>query len=366
MHGNAPPPLGRSFDLSCQSIQLDYLYLCDIHIVTPLGITPEFVHAAVKAEISAYQMSPLPGDQECSVKFSLIPDAALNQNVSVQIPGLSAPQLRALKIAFTGLSSLLSVHSLEEVPFFLAGPDSYYDQNTFNSIFVQQLINAAGVSIEYASSRYFAAGRAGFFYALDAAFDYLAEHPRALVLVSGVDTYYDARTLGLLRDKNRLSDEGVYDGFVPAEGAAFLLLSTGHGPEELVRRAKLKMARPSMAYEPGHILSEKPQAAHSLSVAMADALGSAQVYVDKIYTSENGESYYGQEFTVARLRNCHKLQPDVPICRIAEFAGDTGAAYPGVALALAAIDSVKSKAQSFLICGSSDTGARGAVFVTSV
>lgn len=360
-HPNSIPHPSQNPSLQ---IPLEFLYLCDVQLLTPLGMTPEFVYAAVKAQINSYQMCSLPGEHSTPVKFSSVPAAALTSSVASQLPGLSAPQVRALKIAATCLGRMRGAHPIGDLPIFIAGPDPYYDQSTFNRVFFEQLIKATGGGIDLSSSQYFAAGRAGMFYAIAAAFDYLAAYPEAIVLVAGIDTFYDARTLGILAEQNRLSAEGVIDGFVPAEGAAFMLLSTRNGPAALLNSVKLKLSRPSLAYEPGHIFSNSPRVAHALSAVITEAMGSACRLIDKIYTSENGESFYGKEFTVARLRNNHKLHPGVTVCRLTEFAGDMGAAYPGVALALAGIDCLTSAAQSILICGSSDKGARGAVCVS--
>jgi 3-oxoacyl-[acyl-carrier-protein] synthase I len=364
MHTPNPHTAAQASHPPEQQARVDHLYVCDISLLTPLGLTPEFVHAVVKAQICAYQLCTLPGDDEQQVKFAPIPDAAMSPRIAAQIAGMSTPHIRALKIAAASLASLRSAQHLPDMPLFLAGPEAYYDKNTLSAIFIQHLITATGIGIEFASSRYFAAGRAGIFYALDAAFDYLSQHPQAVVLVAGIDTFYDARTLGILEEQKRLTGDGVYDGFVPAEGAVFMLLTSGYGPEDLLAQAKIKLSRPGIAFEPGHMLSEKPHPAHSLSTVITEALQPAQYLIDKIYTSENGESYYAREFTVARLRNAPQLLPDVPICRLAEFTGDMGAAYPGVAIALAALDNIKSQARSILICASSDGGARGALYVS--
>ncbi|HMW47704.1 MAG TPA: hypothetical protein PKD17_16195 [Cellvibrionaceae bacterium] len=343
-----------------------HLYLCDISLLTPLGAEIERVRAAVNARVSSYQACALPGDAEHSIMFSPIPDAALSCPLPLLLPGLSAPHIRLLKIAASTLGRLPFINELHNSPLFLAGPELYYEKNRVSPLFIDHLIKTTGAAIEPKTSRYFASGRAGLLYALDAAFDYLEHNPKAVVLTGAMDTFYDAKTLGLLASQNRLLGEGVFDGFVPGEGATFLLLTTAHGPTELINRAQLKLARPGLGFEPGHLLSNKPNPAHALSMAVGDALNTAAQPIKKIYTSENGEAYYGREFSVPRLRHATKMIADVPVCRLAEFCGDLGAAFPGAALALAAQDAITSTADSILISASSDAGARAAICVSPV
>src|SRR5436190_637255 len=75
-----------------------------------------------------------------------------------------------------------------------------------------------------------------------AGLDLLATDPRVpAVLVGGLDSYLEPPLLDQLDDQRRLLGAGAPDGFVPGEGAAFVLLAApGHAARlGLASRARL-------------------------------------------------------------------------------------------------------------------------------
>ncbi|MFO1369481.1 MAG: hypothetical protein U1F46_10840 [Marinagarivorans sp.] len=341
-----------------------FLYASAVNVLSPLGASAEFLAAAVKAGVSSYGTCPLPNDAETIVTFSSIPKAALTAKIPAVLPGFSAPQVRLLTIAASCLQNL-RLPCDAPLPFLLAGPEIYYPEARLHAPFFNNLMAAVGGNIHPQYSRYFPYGRAGLLYAIDAAFDYFALNPNDAVLIGAVDSFYDAKTLGNLVDELRLLGENSMDGFVPAEGAAFMLLTTQKADDPIIQHTQLKLARPSLAYEPGNILSPKPHPTQALASVVKNTLAGQTQKINKLYSCENGEAYFGRELAVARLRQGHKMHEDLVICRPAEFCGDTGAASVGIALALAQVDLAKSTHHA-LICASSDAGARGAMCVSVV
>lgn len=343
----------------------EFLYLSALSVLSPLGASAEFLAAAVRARVSTYSACPLPNDADISINFSPIPQAALGGKIPALLPGLSAPHIRLLTLAASCLQNLNLGATKMALPLLLAGPELYYEHSRLNTHFFDTLMQVAKLDIAAQHSRYYPCGRAGILYAIDGAFDYLAQNPQGAVLIGGIDTYYDAKTLGILSAGERLLGDTSIEGFVPAEGAVFFVLTSAHGPKEIIAQAQLAVARPSLGFEPGNILSLKPHPAHALAQVVGDVLAQQSQTIKYVFTSENGESYYGREFAVARLRQSEKISDRSEICRPAEFCGDTGAAYAGIALALAQVNLAESRDRA-LICASSDAGARAAMCVSPI
>jgi hypothetical protein len=127
------------------------------------------------------------------------------------------------------------------IPFFLALPDvdrPEPDPRVVTDI-VPALAKAAGVAVDKDRSLLVRTGHAGFARALEAATLALDERgapgdgrsgareqglASRVAIVGGVDTFFDEPTLRWLGPQGRLSRLGVPTGFVPGEGAGFLVL----------------------------------------------------------------------------------------------------------------------------------------------
>ncbi|MCA9621881.1 MAG: hypothetical protein KC731_22810 [Myxococcales bacterium] len=97
----------------------------------------------------------------------------------------------------------------------------------------------AGVAIDEERRAVIAEGQAGFASALLLAKRWLDEGtPR--VAVGGVDSYYHPEVLRWLDEGYRLQAVGAEDGFIPGEGAAFLLLERGGGLGRVLHAAVAK------------------------------------------------------------------------------------------------------------------------------
>lgn len=336
-------------------------YLCGLSMLTPLGASPEMVAAAMNAGINSYQECDLLGDDEPTIKFSPVPPKALNVRIPNQLPGMSPPQIRLLKLATFALADIASQLPSEPIPLFLAGPEPYYPQIGITQTFIKHLVNSTGVNLDFNNSRYIATGRSGVIEAIDTAFTFFTESGAHYALVGGIDSFYDLRTIGILSEKRRIAGDDSFDGFVPSEAASFLLIASANAPESVRDNSLLRLYQPAMTYESGHLLSDAPYTAEALAHAVRAATGKINAPIDTVYASENGEMHYTKELTLARLRNQHALDTNVSVVRPAEHFGDIGAAFAAVAIGLA---TVKPQATT-LICASSDGGSRGAICVSA-
>jgi 3-oxoacyl-[acyl-carrier-protein] synthase-1 len=225
-------------------------------------------------------------------------------------------------------------------PLFLALPEERWEAAVpAQAELFKQLALQAEVQLEEKSCRLYHQGGAGGLLALKDALDLLASRRAPFVVVGGVDTFLDAKRLALLDGEDRLTG-GSMDGFIPGEGAAFLLLA---GPG-VVRQHRLKplarVAGVGAGVEPGHRYSPQPYRGDGLADAfraLFSTLPPGTPKVRCVYAGFNGESLPAKEWGVAYLRSTERFEEALRIEHPADCVGDVGAALGPLMLALAAV-----------------------------
>lgn len=155
------------------------------------------------------------------------------------------------------------------------------------------------------------------------------------MLIAGSDSYHDTQRLDPLEKSKRLLSVNPGNGFVPGEGASFLLL----------RR------------DPSFL-------GQGLDQAFKNALQNNSLSIDQIYSSMNGERYWSKEYGIAQLRNSQHFTSDCKTQHPADCYGDLGSATATTLMALSALNLFKQQTVSqHLVYCSSDTKMRGAVRV---
>lgn len=213
--------------------------------------------------------------------------------------------------------------------------------------------------------RCFHSGRAAGLQAIAFAFQYLAEYP--YILVGGSDSYEDPLILEHLEKSARLSTPETMNGFVPGEGASFLLLTPFKELAQLHDGNVLEISEPGISEETGHLYSDHPYKGEGLNSAFRSAIENNGGHIQNmhsIYSSMNGENYWAKEYGISHLRNFSALNKQVRIEHPADCFGDLGAATATALIAVAARNLLKqNNACKHLIYGSSDTSLRGALII---
>ncbi len=203
----------------------------------------------------------------------------------------------------------------------------------------------AGIELDVGKSATYRQGGAGALYALADALALLSTGAVQQVLVGGVDTFLDLMRLGRLDAEGRTYGSRSRLGFLPGEGAAFLLLR-GNGPG--ARGAPSPSGPPAMARvlgvgtgeEKGHRYSKEPYRGEGLAdafEALFQHIPSTQPKVRCVYAGFNGEEMPAKEWGVARLRNSERFAEEVQVEHPADCIGDSGAALGPIMLGLAAV-----------------------------
>jgi 3-oxoacyl-[acyl-carrier-protein] synthase-1 len=181
--------------------------------------------------------------------------------------------------------------------------------------------------------------------------------------VGGVDSLIDLELLGLLDQEDRVQRESVTDGFVPGEGAAFLLLGARQTLQ--ASSALASITAPGTGQEKGHYYSRDPYLGDGLADAIRVAVERAGVAsIRTVLSSLNGESFGAKEWGTAAIRNNDAFHRSLRLEAPADCFGDLGAAIGPVLVTLAALGMAKGylPAPSMVWC-SSELTSRAATVV---
>jgi 3-oxoacyl-[acyl-carrier-protein] synthase-1 len=230
---------------------------------------------------------------------------------------------RLLRLASPALAEALPEALPEPVPLVLALPEPGRadDDARFTDGFVRDLAARAKRRVDVAASLSVRAGHAGGALAFEAAAAMLARPGGpSLVAVGGVDGYFHPEVLADLDAELRLHGSAD-DGFIPSEGAAFLLLARRRRPEQPALGA-LRQVRCAVEEEP-HLASALTALLHTMREGGP---------VRWVISDLNGESHRARAFQLAEAR---ALDDDVRHDELPDEMGDLGAATGPMAVAVA-------------------------------
>jgi 3-oxoacyl-[acyl-carrier-protein] synthase I len=329
-------------------------------MITSIGANAEMTAASVRSGISAYQESSIINKHFNPMTMALVPDDALpDLEDELKLHELSSRQQRMLRLATPAMLPLIDQLD-SSVPLLLACPEKLPGRRSVVSDkFLNQLLIQTKAPIDLENSYVFPFGRAGGFYALEAAMQLLESGGHSQVIVGGLDSFLDLYLLCSLDSDDRVLAEGVMDGFAPGEAAVFLLLRQADSD------SRVKVFPPGLADEPGHRYSSEPYKGEGLASAVSEALTNVQPEAIKtVFASFNGENYNAKEWGVAATRNHQSLDTGFNIIHPADCYGDIGAATGPVLMALATIGIQKSYYKTpALVWASSEIQQRAAVYI---
>ena len=360
-----------------------------VGLLTAVGLSAAETAAAVRSGVSLFAESALHDHRGQPFTLAEVPEAALPALVPADDPGGNAPaapaapaltprEQRLVRLAVRPLAECLRAVPPGAPPpgLVLALPSAHLlnaqRRAPDGPRMVAQLARQVAASgdggvIDVRRSDASHAGRAGGLAALHAAADFLRAGHATYMVAGGVDSYRDLYTLSRLEQASRLLSMDP-DGFVPGEGAAFLLLAT-RATAQRTGASPLAMLTPAAtAVEPGHLYSETPYRGEGLAAAVAALVdgGALPLPVREVYASMTGESHWGKEWGVSYLRRRAAFDPEHGMHHPADCAGDTGAACGPLLAGLAALGMAgRYRRSPALVYASSDDGSRAALGVVA-
>lgn len=342
-------------------------------MITAVGINAQQTAASVRAGMSGSAETSIYDKRFEPFVMAILPEDVLPplKQEFDDIMGLTSRQMRMLRLATLPLQEALeNVPQTEKIPLFLGVPEAFPDRpNVVTDSFVEHLSKQSEIPLNIAESKIFPQGRSAGLYAMKEAILRLALGTDKFVIVGGIDTYVDLYLLGTLDMEGRILSATVMDGFVPGEGAGFLLLASS----DMAKRDNLKplaMLSPvSTGLEEGHLYSDKPYQGDGLAGAFEDFFTQSGIKepIEEVYSSMNGENHWAKEWGVAFMRNQSSFNPEHSMFHPAECFGDSGAASGILLAGIAAIGINNGASNSpVLVTCSSDFGQRAVVGITSI
>ena len=349
----------------------DGIAIYGIGMITSVGLNAIQTFASVRAGISKFDESPIYGKRFEPLTMSTVPDEflpPLNETIREKERALTSRQSRMLQLASLALQEVLEgIQNTKNIPVYLGVPEAIPDlSNSVTDNFIELLSAQSELNINTKRSKLFANGRSAGLVALKEAMDTLISGSEKLIIVGGVDTYLDLRLLGNLDIEDRILSEGVMDGFVPGEGAGFLLLGL---PDEsgIAREHIAKILAVATGFEEGHRYSENAYRGDGLADTMQSMFSEIDLKdtsVKTVYAGFNGENFFAKEWGVACLRNQEFIMGDCRMEHPVDSFGDSGAALGALMTGLSAMGLSKNKIDGpCVVWCSSDYGMRSALTI---
>ena len=299
----------------------------------------EQVWASVRAGLSRIGSSSVMDRHSQPIQMGLVPEDALEPALPPELESLPLPAKarRMLRLGVPALRSVLESTGEAPLRLYLGLPQLNLAEAPWMRGFSLYLAKAAGTTLDVPSCRVVPGGRAAALVALELALTALEQDPSRPVVVGGLDTYLDLGLLAALEAEGRILGPAVSDGFIPGEGASFLVLApdsaaAGEG-------IAVTVAAAASVQDPGHRSGSAPARGEGLAAAIAllrSRLPGPDSVVGTTFAGLNGESFDAKQWGVARLRHADFFAPEAVVSHPADCFADTGAATGALLLSLGA------------------------------
>lgn len=343
-----------------------------IGMTTSVGLSAAETAASIRSGTMRFIQSQYRDQRFDQFALAEVPDEGLAPLVPdlAKRPGMSTRETRMLRLATAPLAAALAPLGARdgEPPLSLcvALPENETTRPLDRSRFIAALARQCGGVFDPERSDATHMGRAGGLIAVGQGVTTIERGIAEFVIVGGIDTFVDLYVLGTLDMEKRVKSAVNLDGFVPGEGAAFLLLAH---PRAAAARGLTSLGRVSpvaMGFETGHLYSPEPYRGEGLAATLhqLDAAG-IPAPMEEVYSSMNGESHWSKEWGVGYLRNRRLISQDFRMHHPADCCGDTGAACGPMMVGLGALGiQGRYRRSPALVYGSSDRGGRAALIVS--
>ena len=343
-----------------------------VGMMTAVGVTAAETAASVRSGVARFVETNIHDRAFAPFTLAEVPEDALPPLVEEASgpSGLSARERRMLRLASMPLRECLLPLGERRQPIglCLALPEVETTRPLARAAFLTHLAAQTGGLFDPSGSDASHVGRAGGFVALGQAVLTIQRGVADLVIAGGVDSYRDLYVLAKLDQERRVKSSGNLDGFIPGEGAAFLLLASARAAADQQLPVLGRVSPMANGFESGHLYSQEPYRGDGLATTFRQlvAQGVVDAPIREVYSSMTGESHWAKEWGVAYLRSKAAFQDDVRVHHPADCFGETGAASGPLLVGLAALGMKGGYRRSpTLAYGSSDRGPRAAVIVTS-
>ena len=347
------------------------MYVAGMGVITPVGATTEMTVAAVKAGISAYQISDFFTKNQQPITMARVPGEVFTSlDVEIEEGNIYGEVYdHIIKMSILALREVFAQVDIKKpIPLILSLPESNTSIDTIPlELLTKNIIAQKDLPIEPSQIRSISTGRAGVIQSLELAQRYLNEMDQDFVVIGGADSFLEYPVLQYLDNEQRLNATGSMDGFAPGEGAGFLLVTRYAGSALNINNKIISLSAPGVAQEPGHLKSEENYLGEGLDLSFKQALKASKLPVTRVYTSMNGERFWAKENGVAMMRNKKYFHDEVITEHPADCYGELGCSTGAVLIALSANQLFNETSEyNHLVYTSSDNEWRSSVIVNKI
>lgn len=333
-----------------------------------MGATPHQVWAWRRAEMNAFTESPFLCANSSRAIMAHIRTLPMRSTGTERLVAIGQALLEPLagRLSDTGRGELRVALSFGLAERF-GRNDRQAERTSLEQAFARVFL-ARGIEVATSS---LPLGHAAFARTILDAGRALGERAADVVILGGVDTYYEPDAIDELTGQRRLFDGDNLDSLLPGEGGAFCVLVRAVVARRLGWPHLARIESAAVGYEPAAMGSEVHCAGLGLSRplrAIADRLATEQRSVDLWLTDLTNETYRAQEWLLAFARVADASSATAEQQSIAERLGDLGAASMPTGVVLAAESFLRGApdAATCVVSGSSVGHERGAVLLARV
>jgi 3-oxoacyl-[acyl-carrier-protein] synthase I len=342
-----------------------------VGLVTAVGLSAAETAASVRAGTARFVESRIQDKTLQPVTLAGVPDNALPPLAdNIAVDGLTMREVRLTRLATAALRECARVVPATEPrpPLILALPEQQTPLELNGSGLLARLAAQVPGSFDPQRSDVSLRGRAGGLVAVGHAAQLVLSGHVNFVMAGGIDSYHDLFVLGSLDRDSRVKSESNLDGFIPGEGAAFVMIANRAVAVTLGLRPLCRVTPASIAREAGHLYSEEPYLGEGLAAALQQLIqaGSVVSPIQEVFSSMNGERHWAKEWGVARIRAREVFAEEHGMHHPAQCFGDLGAACGPALAGLGALGiSAGYRKSPSLVYASSDGGLRAALIVSA-
>lgn len=329
---------------------------------TALGPDVPSTAAAVRAAITGFADHPYmidkAGDPMVLARASYLPEPS---DYNGRFVALAVP---AAKEALSPLTA--GKKQVSGIPLVLGLPPARPGRpQNLDAEVIQRFRSELGDGSLFSATRAVAIGHAAGLAALEQAWRLIRAGEIEACLVGGVDSYEDADTLEWLDGLEQLHSKTNKWGFVPGEGAGFVLLSSPLFAQKYKLQPLGEVLTAALAKEQHLIKTDSVCIGEGLTAAFKAALDAMPVPNDPIHQTVcdmNGERYRADEFGYTIVRTANRFADPGEFLAPADCFGDIGAASVPLHIALAVTAGQKGydSGPNTLLWASSEAGERAA------
>jgi len=205
----------------------------------------------------------------------------------------------------------------------------------------QQVVEAMPVAFDRARCSVTSSGHEAGLAALTYAAEQIAERKAIAFLVGGVDSYLDIELLHSIERQGRLKSDGQPHGFIPGEGAGFVLVCSRELADWLAVAVIAEIVSGGRGHEPRCWWGSEPTLGQGLTSAFRATLQASKLPAPRVqasYSDVNGETWRAEEWGYAYVRTGKHHASPLDHRHPASFWGDVGAASGPLLVGLAAQD----------------------------